>query len=146
MKLHIITVGKPKLKFISPGVDLYLKRLAAYGESEWITVKSGSPQSEGKLLLRSSTSGIRVVLDERGKMIRSQELAKRITGWEFAAFREIHFLIGGADGHSDEVKAAADWHWSLSPLTLQHEVALLVMMEQLYRAQTIRAGQPYHRE
>ncbi|MEM6885335.1 MAG: 23S rRNA (pseudouridine(1915)-N(3))-methyltransferase RlmH [Verrucomicrobiota bacterium] len=146
MKLRIITVGKPKLKFITPGVEMYLKRLSAYGESEWITVKSGSQQVEGEFLLKASKSGVRVVLDEHGKMIGSPDLAEKITNWEFEAVREVNFLIGGADGHADEVKAAADWMWSLSKLTLQHELALLVLMEQVYRAQTIRRGEPYHRE
>jgi len=125
---------------------MYSKRLTAYGECEWITVKSSNSASEGKLLLKTSTTGVRVVLDEHGKMIGSQQLAEKITNWEFEAARDVNFLIGGADGHSDEVKAAADWKWSLSALTLQHELALLMLMEQLYRAQTIRRGEPYHRE
>jgi 23S rRNA (pseudouridine1915-N3)-methyltransferase len=145
MKLRIITVGKPKLKFITPGVEMYLKRLAPYGVCEWIPVKAGTPESEGPLLLKASAAGVRVVLDERGKMITSIQLAEKVSEWEFDAAREVNFLIGGADGHTEEVKAAADWKWSLSSLTLQHEMALLLLTEQLYRAQTIRRGEPYHR-
>lgn len=145
MKLKIITVSKPKLSFVSPGVEMYLKRLSAYGGCEWITVKSSDRQSEGERLLKASEGGFRVVLDEHGKMPTSTELADKISHWEMSATRELYFMIGGADGHSDEVKAAADWKWSLSPLTLQHELALLILAEQLYRAQTIRTGQPYHR-
>lgn len=145
MKLRVITVGKPKLKFIMPGVEMYLKRLVPYGACEWVTVKSGNAQSEGQLLLKAASSGVRIIWDEHGKMIGSIELADQMTRWELEATREVNFLIGGADGHSDEVKVAADWKWSLSKLTLQHELALLMMMEQLYRAQTIRRGEPYHR-
>ncbi len=145
MKLRIITVGKPKLKFITPGVEMYLQRLQPYGACEWVTVKSGTKTSEGELLLKASTAGVRVILDEFGKTIGSVELSEKINNWEFEAIREVNFLIGGADGHSDEVKSVADWKWSLSKLTLQHELALLMLMEQLYRAQTIRRGEPYHR-
>ena len=60
--------------------------------------------------------------------------------------RDIALLIGGADGHTAEVRQAADWVWSLSQLTLQHELALVVLLEQLYRAYTIKAGTPYHRD
>jgi 23S rRNA (pseudouridine1915-N3)-methyltransferase len=60
--------------------------------------------------------------------------------------KNIALLIGGADGHADELKNAADWTWSLGKLTLQHELALVVLLEQIYRAFTIKAGQPYHRD
>ena len=88
----------------------------------------------------------RVVLDERGNEISSRDLAKKIEAWEQRGPRDFALLIGGADGHSEPLRKAADWTWSLSKLTLQHELALVVTLEQLYRAYTIKAGLPYHRD
>jgi 23S rRNA (pseudouridine1915-N3)-methyltransferase len=89
---------------------------------------------------------LRVVMDERGDHVSSRDLAKKIDGWEQHGPRDFALLIGGADGHTDEVRQAAGWMWSLSKLTLQHELALVVAAEQLYRAYTIKAGLPYHRD
>jgi 23S rRNA (pseudouridine1915-N3)-methyltransferase len=86
------------------------------------------------------------VLDEQGKQVTSRELARKLSDWELGRTKAVAFLIGGADGHSDELRRTADWCWSLSPLTLQHELALVVLLEQLYRARCINAGTPYHRD
>jgi len=96
--------------------------------------------------LDRSEGMFRVALDERGAEIGSRALAQRISEWEMTAKRDVALLIGGADGHTAEVRQAAGWVWSLSQLTLQHELALVVLLEQLYRAYTIKAGTPYHRD
>lgn len=145
MKFHVATVGTPKLGFIRPGVELYAKRLSATGGFRWTDVKGGSRETEGQNLLKASAS-MRIVLDERGEQVTSRQLARKFQSWEEAGQRELHFLIGGADGHSEEVRQSADWIWSLSSLTLQHELALLILVEQLYRARSILRGDPYHRE
>lgn len=88
----------------------------------------------------------RIVLDERGDHVNSRALAKKVTEWEMQGPRDFAVLVGGADGHTEELRQAAGWTWSLSKLTLQHELALVVAMEQLYRAYTIKAGLPYHRD
>jgi 23S rRNA (pseudouridine1915-N3)-methyltransferase len=88
----------------------------------------------------------RVVLDERGEHLRSEALAAKVAGWEMHGPRDFALLVGGADGHAAELLQAAGWKWSLSQLTLQHELALVVALEQLYRAYTIKAGMPYHRD
>jgi len=144
VKLNIVTVGVPKFGFVREGVALYEKRLQATGGFSWTTVKGVNRNAEGEKLLRASP-GVRVVLDESGEQVTSQQLASRFNRWEGEGRREIYFLIGGADGHSREVKESADWIWSLGCLTLQHELALLVLVEQLYRAGTILRGEPYHR-
>jgi len=86
-----------------------------------------------------------VALDERGTSIRTTELARRMARWREGG-RDVAFLIGGADGLAESVKTAAEFAWSLSPLTLPHGLARVVLAEQLYRAHSILHNHPYHRE
>ena len=109
-------------------------------------LKAASPEAESLALLDRSKGMLRVVLDERGVHVPSRELAHKITGWEMQGPRDYALLVGGANGHSEALRQAAGWVWSLSQLTLQHELALVVALEQLYRAYTIKAGLPYHRD
>jgi 23S rRNA (pseudouridine1915-N3)-methyltransferase len=86
-------------------------------------------------------------LDERGQQVSSRALASRVSTWEQSgSIKGIAILIGGASGHTEALREHADWLWSLSSLTLQHEMALLLVLEQMYRAYTIKAGTPYHRD
>ena len=85
------------------------------------------------------------MLDERGETVTSREFADRISRWEQERVKAAAVLVGGADGHSAAVREAADWMWSLSPLTFQHELALVMVLEQVYRACMIKSGAPYHR-
>ena len=87
---------------------------------------------------------VRVVLDERGTLLATAELARRIDGWR-AAGRDVGFIVGGADGLADGLKRGADFRWSLTPLTLPHGLARVVLTEQLYRAVSILHNHPYHR-
>ena len=144
MKLLLLTIGKPKLGYARDGMAEYLGRLR--GAVEWTALKNGSQVDEGERLLAASEGYFRIVLDETGKSITSRALADQWTQWENRALGKVAFLIGGADGHGPAVKAKADWTWSLSPLTLQHELAAVVVLEQLYRAHTLRTGHPYHRD
>ena len=146
MRWHIFAVGKPKLDFARLGVDEYLGRMKPFVRAEIVYLKATSPAGESLALLERSKGMFRVVLDERGEHIASRALAKRLADWELHAKRDLALLIGGADGHTDEVRQAAGWTWSLSKLTLQHELALVVALEQLYRAYTIKGGLPYHRD
>ena len=146
MRWHILPIGKPKLEFARLGASDYASRLKPFAPTEVSWVKSSTAGDESSALLDRSKAMFRVVLDERGEHVTSAGLAKKITAWEVQGPRDFALLIGGADGHTDEVRQAAGWVWSLSKLTLQHELALVVALEQLYRAYTIKAGLPYHRE
>lgn len=146
MNWKIITVGKPSLSWAKSGVDDYLRRLSRTIKIEWVVVREGVEEAVTKRMLEASEGCKRVVLDERGEAWRSIELAGWISQQEQVGVKRAALLIGGANGHSKAVRAAADVCWSLSALTLQHELALLVVMEQLYRAGTIQRGEPYHRE
>lgn len=85
-----------------------------------------------------------VVLDETGGMVSTRQLAARVTRWREDG-RDVAFVIGGADGTSARLKKSANWLWSLSPLTLPHGLARVVLAEQLYRAASIIGNHPYHR-
>ena len=146
MRLHIFTIGKPRLAFARAGIAEYLERFPARNGVEIEPLRASTREEESKVLLARSEGMLRVVLDERGEQITSRELARKISDWELARTKSVAFLIGGADGHTDELRCKADWRWSLSPLTLQHELALVVLLEQLYRARCINAGTPYHRD
>ncbi len=86
-----------------------------------------------------------VLLDERGKGLASRDVAKKLTQWQNDG-RDVAFVIGGPDGVNDTCRQRADFTWSLSPLTLPHGLARVLFTEQLYRAWSLNAGHPYHRE
>lgn len=146
MRLHVFTIGKPKLAFARAGVEEYTGRLRGAGGVEIAELKAGTREQESAALLERSEGFFRVVLDERGEQVTSRELAARLSRWELDRVKGVAFLIGGADGHTEELRRRADWKWSLSRLTLQHELALVLLLEQLYRARSINAGAPYHRD
>ncbi|MEO2082630.1 MAG: 23S rRNA (pseudouridine(1915)-N(3))-methyltransferase RlmH [Desulfurobacteriaceae bacterium] len=136
MKLRVVAVGKIA-PHLSEAQNYYLKRVRGL---EVLEVKKGrSKEEEGRKLL-SRAVGFVVALDEMGKELNSREFASLLS-----KHSRVTFLVGGADGLSGEVKEKADLLLSLSKLTLQHDVARLVLLEQLFRAQEINRGSPYHR-
>lgn len=102
--------------------------------------------AEGALLLDALRSEKTIVLDERGAALGSAEFARRLERWRDQGVASAGFAIGGADGHADVVRAAADLTLSLGPMTWPHALARALLAEQLYRAATILTGHPYHRE
>lgn len=146
MRWRILAIGKPKLDFARAGIDDYAARLQPFASVKLEYLKAGAQTDESAALSERSKGAFRVVLDERGEHITSRELARRIDAWELRSVKEAAVIIGGADGHSEALRQSADWLWSLSRLTLQHELALVVALEQVYRAYTIKAGLPYHRD
>ena len=109
--------------------------------------KGKQKAAEGDLILRQLQPSDHVVLlDEHGLELRSVELARWLQQKQTAAPRRLVFVIGGPYGFSDAVRAAAAEQLSLSPLTFSHQLVRLLFVEQLYRAQTIIRGEPYHHE
>jgi 23S rRNA (pseudouridine1915-N3)-methyltransferase len=104
---------------------------------------------EGELLLqalpKAGAGRLIVALDPRGKALSSEDLAKRLADWRDRGIDELAFLIGGADGHGAAVRERADFVLSLGPMTWPHLLVRAMLAEQLYRAQQILAGHPYHR-
>lgn len=146
MHWRILAIGKPKLPFARAGIEEYASRLQPFAQVQVDYLKSSTRETESSLLLERSEGLLRVILDERGAEVSSRALADKVSSWEQSRVKGVALLIGGADGHTPELRAAAGWLWSLSKLTLQHELALVVMLEQLYRAYTIKGGLPYHRD
>lgn len=146
MHVRIVVAGKPSLAFARAGVGEYLERLRHYGRHELATVKAGPATEVSARLIEASRGCHRVVLDERGEMLSTAGLAARMEAWELRGeVKTVAFLIGAADGHTAELRAQANLLLALSAFTLQHELALVVLLEQLYRVATLRRGEPYHR-
>jgi 23S rRNA (pseudouridine1915-N3)-methyltransferase len=145
MKWQIITVGKPALPWAKAAVLDYQERLKHVGSIEFVILKEGTQAQNAQRALEASAGAWRVVLDERGRQFRSEEFARWIGKQEMSGRKRVSFLIGGADGHDPSVREAADELWSLSNMTLQHELAYVVLLEQIYRAINIQQGGPYHR-
>ncbi len=146
MKWKFVVVGKPSLEYAKVGVEEYLKRLRRYCNAEFIAVKNGSSKEEGERLMKASEGSFRIVFDERGELIDTEGLSKKVSSLEMdGACKSVAVLIGGADGHDESVRDAADLLISFGRLTLQHELALLAAVEQIYRVHTLKRGEPYHR-
>ena len=145
MKWKLIVVGKPALAFAKSGVEEYIKRLRRYAAVEVQQLRENGPEENGKRALAASEGCIRIILDERGRGLTTATFVEQVQTWQMNGVKRAALIIGGADGHTDETRAAADVLLKLSDLTLQHEMALVILLEQIYRIHTIIKGEPYHR-
>lgn len=147
MRIAIICVGHKMPSWIQEGFEEYAKRMPAEARLELVELKPGKDrEDEGKRILEALPARATLfALDERGKSVSTVELSRMLEGWMREAVQPA-FAIGGADGLSDPVKKRAAKLVSLSALTLPHQLVRVVLAEQLYRAWTILAGHPYHRE
>ena len=153
MRLIIAAVGRasagdPEAKLY----DNYIKRLpwkvALKEIDERRSVKGAERQArEAKLLLQATPEqAAAVVLDEKGKTMDSRAFAGQLSRWQDEGQRDVAFLIGGADGHATDVRERAQLLLSLGSMTWPHMLARVMLAEQLYRASSILAGHPYHRD
>ena len=139
MLLHIVARGKIGRSPEADLVERYLKRIA------WPTKVSELPERGGKLP-EPVAGAVTIVLDERGKALSSMDLARKLERWRDGGKREARFLIGAADGHDEAQRAGADLLLSFGPATWPHLLARAMLAEQLFRATSILANHPYHRE
>ena len=139
MLLHIVARGKIGRSPEADLVDRYLKRIP------WPTRLSELPDRGGKVPELPANS-VTIALDERGKALSSVELAKKLDTWRDGGKREARFLIGAADGHEEEQRREADLLLSFGPATWPHLLVRAMLAEQLFRATSIIANHPYHRE
>jgi len=137
--LHIVARGKIGRSPEADLVERYLKRIS------WPTRLTELPDRGGKMP-EAAANSVSIVLDERGRALSSSEMASRLEGWRDSGKREARFLIGAADGHEDEQRNAADLLLSFGPATWPHLLVRAMLAEQLYRATSILANHPYHRE
>jgi 23S rRNA (pseudouridine1915-N3)-methyltransferase len=143
MRLHIITIGKPKLAYAQMGWSEYLGRLQRL-HTVRVTQLSDKYANDTAKIIETAQGSYRVVLEIQGKLLSSEELAGFVKDRELEA-RELSFIIGGPDGLPGQVRQSADFQLSFGRLTLPHDLAMVTLLEALYRASTINAGLPYHR-
>lgn len=147
MQIRVIVAGKPALAYAKAGVDEYLKRLSRFGGHEMIVIKAGNRDEVSARLLEKSQGCFRIAMDERGECLSTRKFADRLDALALRGdVKSVAFLIGAADGHNETLRDACDLVLTLSPFTLQHELALLVLLEQLYRVASLKSGSPYHRD
>ena len=139
MLLHIVARGTIGRTSEAELVDRYLRRI------NWPTKVSELPDRGGAVPAPAANS-ITVLLDERGEALSSMALAKKLERWRDDGKREARFLIGAADGHDEAERNGADLLLSFGPATWPHMMARAMLAEQLFRATSILAGHPYHRE
>lgn len=156
MHIRLLAVGDRQPKWVDDAFGIYTGRFPR----EWrfrletlATAKRGknapparAVEDEGqRLLARMSSDEQVVLLDERGKQMSSQRLAARLASWQEDG-RNLTFVIGGPDGVATDCRQRANVVWSLSDLTLPHGLARVLFAEQMYRAASMLAGHPYHRD
>jgi 23S rRNA (pseudouridine1915-N3)-methyltransferase len=154
VKFIVVAVGHRMPAWVDSGFAEYAGRMPREARIELAALKPaqrGGPvkrvlEAEGERIFSALPAGcVKVALDERGTLIRTMELARRMARWRETG-RNVAFIVGGADGLAESVKNSADFVWSLSPHTLPHGLARVMLAEQLYRAHSILHNHPYHRE
>ncbi|HMS40918.1 MAG TPA: 23S rRNA (pseudouridine(1915)-N(3))-methyltransferase RlmH [Pyrinomonadaceae bacterium] len=146
MKFRFLWIGKTKQKNWLALQEEYLQRLSHFVKFEIVELKDAGKEIEGKLILdKLNQSQFICLMDVKGRSISSHDLAAEIEKWQNRGLKEIVFIIGGAEGVASEVVERADNSLSLSFLTLTHEMARVVLLEQIYRAFTIIKGFPYQK-
>jgi len=155
MRIDFLFLGKTKESYLAAGIEDFCKRLKRYTEVEIRILKDVKPgrkperqirQEEGDILLSHLyPSTLVVALDPGGKQLSSEDLARSLEEWQNNGRQQVTILLGGALGLSDKVLERADLVLSLSGMTFTHEMARLIIMEQLYRAFNIKAGTGYHK-
>ncbi len=158
LEIKIICIGKLKEKYWDAACAEYLKRLRAYCDVSIVELKEeklpsnpsaaderGVKEAEGKAILGRVSRGEYVIaMDIMGKELSSEDLAAKIGDTAFT-HSTIDFIIGGSLGLSEEVKKRADFRFSFGRITLPHQLARVVLLEQIYRAFKINAGETYHK-
>ena len=158
MKFLIVAVGHRMPAWISAGFSEYAQRMPRESRIELVEIRpaarSGNSEKSAEKWRAAEAARIRaalparcarIVLDERGKALRTAELSRRIEGWRQDG-GDVAFIIGGADGTAPALQRDADLLLALSSFTLPHGLCRVVLAEQLYRAASLLAGHPYHRE
>lgn len=157
MKITLLVIGKTNTASIAAGIDDYASRVNRYIPFEIQTLpdvrasrsmtEAKQKEAEGKLILGSLKPGDRLVLlDERGGELTSREFSQMLERRAQTVSKRLVFAVGGPYGFSEEVYQKADEKLSLSKMTFPHELVRLFFVEQLYRAQTISRGEPYHHD
>jgi len=150
MSIRILAVGRKHESWVLEGISRYEKRLHSPFLLEWVLLPHSAREGQAarleesqRILQRLEPSDYVVLLDETGKNIDSPTLSTLLT-IQLNASKHIVIIIGGAYGVDETIHARADFVWSLSKLVFPHQLVSLILTEQLYRAQEITSGNPYH--
>ncbi len=146
MDMRVIAAAKPSLAYAREGVRFFEQRLRPLGKVELRYVRDGSSEEVSRRLLEASEGCLRIAMDERGDNWTTREWERRARDWQLRSVKHVALLIGAADGHTQRLRDACDHVVSLGRHTMQHELALVVLLEQVYRLHTLLAGSPYHRD
>jgi 23S rRNA (pseudouridine1915-N3)-methyltransferase len=155
MKIQCWSIGKTNESYVQEGITMFTKRITHYYPIEWNIIppaKNATQLSDEEIKQQEGTAILKqlkqddylILLDERGKMMSSPDLAAFIENRANESRKQIVFLIGGAFGVSKEVMDRANHKWSLSPLVFPHQLVRLILTEQVYRACTIIKNEKYH--
>lgn len=152
-RITIISVGKKPDGSTASLINNYQKRLASKFKIDWLYIGSLSGkmsqgeqiQKESELIKDKVNEQTTILLDERGQQFDNQQLSQKLIEWQSSSDHLV-FIIGGAYGVSEELRDSCSCVWSLSKLVFPHQLARLLLIEQLYRSQTITDGQPYHHQ
>ncbi len=142
MRITILTFGKPRQEFVRTGVAEFVKRLSRFADVSLVHLKETSTKAD---IEKHTKRAQLILLDERGTEYTSTGFAKALDMYTQRG-TDVVFCIGGADGHTTDIRTIPHTTMALSKLTLPHEMALLFFVETLYRSLTISAGHPYHRD
>jgi 23S rRNA (pseudouridine1915-N3)-methyltransferase len=152
MRIRIIWIGKTRDARLRALIDDYAGRLKHFARCEVTelrelgrTDKAGIDKESQRISDALRSAAVTVLLDPDGAEWTSQQLAAQVQSWEGSGIKEVAFVIGGPNGFAGDLKSRADKRWSLSRLTLTHEMARVLLFEQLYRAYTIIHGLPYQK-
>jgi len=143
VKLKVVWVGKTKSAAIKALTQEYLDRLSHYGDIEGMEL--ASEEALLRMAESSKTPPTLVLLDQRGRQLTSEELAEMLDVHQVRGTQALIFAVGPADGFTQQARHAANLVLSLGKMTLAHELARVLLLEQLYRGFTIIKGHPYHR-
>lgn len=146
IRIDVFAIGKLKEKFWKDACSEYLKRLEGYAKVEVRELADSTPQKEAEALIAAlPKSGPIVLLDIKGRETSSEMLASKLETFALQGDSRISFIIGGSDGVTNEIKARASERISFGPITLPHNLARVVLLEQIYRAFKIIRKEPYHK-
>lgn len=151
MRVHLVWPGKTRNAHLRALQDEYFQRLSHFARCEATELRANTRAATSPGIDRESRSisdallsdEVTVLLDPAGREWSSEDLARQIQKWETGGTKAVAFIVGGPDGVSEELKARVDKRWSLSRLTLTHEMARVLLLEQLYRAYAIIHRLPY---
>jgi len=155
MKVLILAIGKRHEAVFKAAIGDYTKRLSRFATIGWQLLDPARGKQEAATTKRFETQALLgelqpddvvILLDERGKQLRSRQLGEFLDQQKQQATKRLVFIIGGPYGVDELLRARATLVWSLSMLTFPHQLVRLILVEQLYRASTISGGLPYHHE